>query len=272
MKSAALMVAARRGFTLIELLVVVAIIAILAGLLLPALSRAKTRTKGLRCLNNLKNLQNAWHLYTVDFDDWVPPNYGTQDGGKSAAFASWTAGWLTYGAQSDNTNTGNFFLEGVGSIGGYVKNAAMYQCPADASWVAIGGIKHPRVRSYAMNVFTGFRSSVVDYTSKLFRYFLRTQHIRQPSRTFVFIDEHEDFLDDGVFVTENTPLHWVDLPGSRHGGAAEMTFADGHVEQHKWADASTSPKVARVNRFGLTLPSSAGTNDTTWLQQRGNPP
>ena len=69
----------RHSFTLIELLVVIAIIAILAALLLPALSWAKLQATGVHCLNNLRQLQLDWHMYAQDNRDSIPGNVWTEE-------------------------------------------------------------------------------------------------------------------------------------------------------------------------------------------------
>jgi len=139
------------GFALIELLVVVAVIAILAGLLLPALGRAKERAQGMGCLNHLRQLQIGFHLYADDNDGRLSPSEmhaGFQE------LPRWVAGAMSATNPRDLTELTNrqILIEpGPGHIGPYVPSAAVFHCPADRSRTNLLRPRGPlRVRSYSM--------------------------------------------------------------------------------------------------------------------------
>ena len=79
---------------MIELLVVIAIIAILAAMILPALSKAKTKAQGIQCMNNTKQLTIAWRLYSEDSRDTLPFAYATAAAAKPYS-------WVPSGAPLD---------------------------------------------------------------------------------------------------------------------------------------------------------------------------
>src|ERR1039457_486651 len=86
----------RPALTLIELLVLIAIIAILAAMLLPALSKAKQKAQGIKCISNLKQLQLAWFLYSGDNNDKICPTAWLD----STAAPQWCRGDMSNAAQS----------------------------------------------------------------------------------------------------------------------------------------------------------------------------
>lgn len=252
------------GFTLIELLVVVAILALLASLLLPALATAKAKGPAIRCLNNLRQLQVAWLQYAHDNDDRLPKNNLSGRGGDSELWYNWVAGSMWYDENPDSTNRWNLIDNKFGKIGGYTQDPQLYKCPSDRSWVLINSRKHERVRSYSMNLYMG-----LPHGSGRGQYwaFQRLVELEKPSGLFVFIDEHEDSISGGDFLVSPTPgrAGWADHPASRHSGKGLLSFGDGHTEFRRWLDNRTPQPVTRQRLLGVLAPGSV---DLDWLAER----
>jgi prepilin-type N-terminal cleavage/methylation domain-containing protein/prepilin-type processing-associated H-X9-DG protein len=250
------------GFTLIELLVVIAIIAILAALLLPALSRSQTKAQAIQCLNNLRQLQLSWHLYATDNAEKIPPNNGlTHD-----ATITWIDGWLDYNVgNTDNTNV--LYLR-RGHLWSYNQSLGLYHCPADKSTASFGGVTLPRVRSVSMNGWINTLIGWPDPGDPQWVFFKSANDIRAPANLFVLHDERPDSIDDSYFGVEMDKSAFGNWPGSNHQGAGNFSFADGHAESHRWLDPRTCPPVKPGHYVWENDPSQPNNRDILWLQAR----
>ena len=253
----------RMGFTLIELLVVIAIIAILAALLLPALSKAKLKAQSITCVNNLHQLTTAWVMYADDHNGVLVPNWVADN-------RAWIDG--TKGNVSKLPGATDLVAIKDGLLFRYNPNVGIYQCPTAIKGPA--AIVTTRiVRNYSLQGRMGGASdadharygviSTEWVLGSAYPQYKKLTDIQlpPPAEANTFLDESIETVDDGYFAVNynNRPTEWQNSPTVRHGKSGVLAFADGHAERWHW-------RVLNVEQ-GIWAPYAGPPNTLVDLQR-----
>ena len=258
--------AGRNAFTLIELLVVIAVIAILAALLLPALSRAKDKAWVANCINNQKQLALGFAMYAHDNLDWMLPTM--YQGLLQIGGGYWPGPSPSISSAMSRDQAVQAVQKGMskGPLWSYCPNFGAYHCPADKRFQLRKPGAHWAYDSYSK--VDGMNGNMWNIPA-----LEKLTQVPQPARTLAFVEEADSRdYNLGTWVINADTHGWVDALAVFHAGASGIGFADGHAEAHRWLE-DTTIKAAAAAQNNLDTPffwakKTPRDRDFEWVEPR----
>ena len=262
---------APRGFTLIELLVVIAIIAILAAMLLPAMSKAKNKAMASTCVSNQKQLALAWVMYANDSQERLVnfleiPNDANEIPWRWAAPPKPP---VMPNGTSPEDRIRLILMEGYrqGGLFPYAPNPGIIHCPADsrASLKVNYGYTYPSLSPVA--TLNGEQPSIG---------LKKASQLQHPSGRFLWVEENDPRGDNlgswemNIVGNEGNGFRgssFIDSPAAFHFDSSTFSWADGHASSHKWLDAATIAYARSMDpgKYGNAPSSTSVSHDAPWL-------
>lgn len=190
----------RRGFTLVELLAVIAILAMLFGIMLPGLNRAREKTKAFQCQNHLRELYLAHVSYINDYDFFPKMNKDEDEG-------AWAYNYLIFDDEGED-NPGGDFEQNFGPLvdgDGIIEDMSILYCPIQTDpWHSFATKENPWPVNPVLDTNAGYAR----------RYHLSGRSFSQIKRTSAFLAD--------IF-------HYPKVIRSAHKTGVNVAYSDGHI-------------------------------------------